>query len=376
LSGGLLLLSIVNRRVNGVGRLVFISAGAILAVVLSLSNDLVSSASASVLRENNLKWRAANHLLSSGCLEDLPQDALVYAPSLGWGANYWSNYFLTRLGRKLVISLEVPHDTGGGGEAGRFVFSYFASPNNDGYFWEFGPLAADRTGNRKIQIGEYSGRKEYRLSPFLATDEIFDIQVNGKTYVGDSHSFDGIPIVKLGNSVANTCTLEVHSKGFPRFAATKEPLEGAKPVVPGTLLHFAKGGNGTVCLLGGWSQQEAWGVWSEGDHAALAVPVQGSESDLVLELSGSGFVNPKCPQQLINVRVNEMPVGEILFSLDEPEGLRRLRIPAEVAKRGSGGLLIDFRCENPMSPKVAGISEDPRKLALALRTLRITDFTK
>ena len=88
-----------------------------------------------------------------------------------------------------------------------------------------------------------------------------------------------------------------------------------------------------------------WGVWSEGDHAALAVSIQSSGSDLVLELSGSGFVNAKCPQQLINVRVNEMPVGEILFSLDQPENLRRLRIPAEVDQSDPGGLLIGFRSE-------------------------------
>jgi hypothetical protein len=376
LAAGLLLFGIVNKRLHGVGQLVFLAAGAILAVVLSLSNDLVSAASASVLRENNLKWRAVNHLLSSGCLEDIPQDALLYAPSLGWSANYWSNYFLTRLGRKLVISLEVPHNADRGGEAEEFVFSYFPSPNNDGYFWEFGPLAADRTGNRKIQIGEYSGRKEYRLSPSFGTHEIFDIQVNGKTYVGDSHSFDGIPIVKAGKSLVSTFTLQVHSKGFPMFAATKEPLEGAKPVAPGTLLHFAKDGNGTACLLAGWSQPEAWGVWSEGYRAALAVPVRSSRSDLVLELNGSGFVNAKCPQQVIDVQVNEMPVGEVLFSLDQPEGLRRLRIPAEVAQRNLSGLLIDFRCENPMSPKVAGISGDSRKLALALRTLRIIELTK
>jgi hypothetical protein len=121
---------------------------------------------------------------------------------------------------------------------------------------------------------------------------------------------------------------------------------------------------------------EAWGVWSEGDRVALAVSVQSSGSDLVLELSGSGFVNSKCPQQLIKVRVNEMPIGEILYKLDQPEGLRRLLVPAEVAQRDPGGLLIDFQCENPMLPKVAGINEDPRKLALALRTLRITSFTK
>jgi hypothetical protein len=378
LAGGLLLFSIVNNRINGVGRLVFIAGGVILAAFLSLSNDLVSSASANVLRENNLKWRAADHLLSSECLADLPRNALVYAPSLGWGANYWSNYFSTRLGRQVVISLDLPPNTDGSDEAGRFVFSYFSSPTNDGYFWQFGPLAADRTGNRKIQIGEYSRREKYRLSAFVATDESFYLQTNGKTYVGDKHSFDGFPIVKLGKSLANTFTLQVHSKGFPMFAATKEPMDGAKPVAPGTLLHFAKDGNGTECLLAGWSKPEAWGVWSEGDHAALAVPINSSGSDLVLEVSGSGFVNSKCPQQLVNVRVNEMPVGEILFNVDQPEGLRRLRIPAEVAQREPGGLLIDFRCENAISPKVAGISEDPRELALALRTLRITDqdFTK
>jgi hypothetical protein len=186
-------------------------------------------------------------------------------------------------------------------------------------------------------------------------------------------SFDGIPIRKREGGSDDTFALQVRSKGFPTFAAVKEPLDSAKPVALNTPLHFAKDGNGTKCLLSGWSQPEAWGVWSDGDHASLLVPLKSVGSDLVLELDVSGFVTSKCPQQLINVRVNEVPVGEIFFSLDRPEGMRRLWISAEVAQREHGKLLIDFRCENPTSPKIAGISEDPRELALALRTLRITD---
>jgi hypothetical protein len=38
---------------------------------------------------------------------------------------------------------------------------------------------------------------------------------------------------------------------------------------------------------GAWSQPEAWGVWCEGDHAALAVPVQIILSYSILDFSWS-----------------------------------------------------------------------------------------
>jgi len=373
LFGGLLLFTTLTTQVSVVARLVFIGGGAVLAGILSLSNDFVSSARVSILRDNNLKWRAADHLESSGCLADLPQNALVYAASLDWGADYWSNYFATRTGRKLAISLESPPNIAVPDETPRFVFSYSSSPTGDGYFWQFGPLAGDVEERRKIQIGEYSKRQRYRLAAFVSTDEVFQIEADGTTFCGQKDSFDGIPIRKREGGSDDTFALQVRSKGFPTFAAVKEPLDSAKPVALNTPLHFAKDGNGTKCLLSGWSQPEAWGVWSDGDHASLLVPLKSVGSDLVLELDVSGFVTSKCPQQLINVRVNEVPVGEIFFSLDRPEGMRRLWISAEVAQREHGKLLIDFRCENPTSPKIAGISEDPRELALALRTLRITD---
>ena len=98
-------------------------------------------------------------------------------------------------------------------------------------------------------------------------------------------SFDGIPIRKREGGSDDTFALQVRSKGFPTFAAVKEPLDSAKPVALNTPLHFAKDGNGTKCLLSGWSHPEAWGVWSDGDHASLLVPLKSVGSDLVLETS-------------------------------------------------------------------------------------------
>jgi hypothetical protein len=184
LFGGLLLFTTLTTQVSVVARLVFIGGGAVLAGILSLSNDFVSSARVSILRDNNLKWRAADHLESSGCLADLPQNALVYAASLDWGADYWSNYFATRTGRKLAISLESPPNIAVPDETPRFVFSYSSSPTGDGYFWQFGPLAGDVEERRKIQIGEYSKRQRYRLAAFVSTDEVFQIEADGTTFCG------------------------------------------------------------------------------------------------------------------------------------------------------------------------------------------------
>jgi hypothetical protein len=271
------------------------------------------------------------------------------------------------------VLLEPPPDGGASDNTARFVFSYSPYPTNDGYFWQFGPLGADRANMRKIHIGEYSRREKYRLFTFVPTEEAIEVETGGKVYYGEKHWFEGIPIRKAKTRLADTLELQVHSKGFPTFVPAKEPFDGTKPVARGTLLNFARGGNGAECLLVGWSQPEAWGVWSERAHAALAVLMNNKGSGQIMELVGSGFLGSKCPQQRINVRVNGVSVGQAVFDLDHPEDMHRLRIPAEVAQKDLGRLLIDFSCENAISPKVIGTSEDRRELALALRTLRISD---
>jgi hypothetical protein len=96
-------------------------------------------------------------------------------------------------------------------------------------------------------------------------------------------------------------------------------------------------------------------------------------SRLLLELDAGAFLTSSYPKQLVKVRINKIPVAEITFTLDQPNDIRRLEIPAEAAEANPLRLLIDFWLENRISPKLPGLSGDSRELALALHTLRITD---
>ena len=66
----------------------------------------------------------------------------------------------------------------------------------------------------------------------------------------------------------DTFALQVRSKGFPTFAAVKEPLDSAKPVALNTPLQFAKDGNGpSVCSQGGPSRKRgAFGLMAIMPH--------------------------------------------------------------------------------------------------------------
>ena len=237
LAGGLLLFGVSAKQIKPPVRIMFGALGATLATFLSLATDLVNSASAHVLRENNLKWRAVDQFISSGCLGVLPDNAVIYAPSLGWGAEYWSRYFLIRVGRKFAVAQDFPPDADGGEGPFRFLFTYIPSSTNDGYFWQFGPLNADPAGNRTIKIGECCSRKNYLLSGFVSGDEDFWVQIEDKTFAGKNHRFGPVLMTKSERAVASMLSLQVQSQSFPVFSTSEDlpdETEIVKPVgLPG-----------------------------------------------------------------------------------------------------------------------------------------------
>jgi hypothetical protein len=235
LAGGLLLFGAGANQFKPPVRIFFGALGATAATFLSLATDVVNSASAHVLRENNLKWRAVDQFISSGCLGVLPDKAVIYAPSLGWGADYWARYFLIRVGRKFVVTQDCPPNVYVAGGPSRFVFTYIPSQTNDGYFWEFGSLNADPAGNRLIKIGVCCSRKDYLLSGFVSGDENFWVKMNGKTFSGKNHRFGPVLMTKSERAVVSMLSLNVQSQSFPVFSTSEDLPDKSEIVKPAGL---------------------------------------------------------------------------------------------------------------------------------------------
>lgn len=119
---------------------------------------------------------------------------------------------------------------------------------------------------------------------------------------------------------------------------------------------------------GGWSQQEAWGVWSEAGEAAFRfAPHHFPDGASRLILSAHGFVAREHPRIDVGIYLNEVLLKRITFSRHNREINETIPIPAAIAYPEK----LTFRIEAPASPEELGISNDARNLGIGLRSLTI-----
>ncbi len=141
----------------------------------------------------------------------------------------------------------------------------------------------------------------------------------------------------------------------------------------GTLIQFNTTGKGQDYIAYGWSVPEPWGIWSESSSAALVIKLDKPvTSDLTLELSADGYITARRPTQEVEVSVNDGSIGTLYFTQAAPFGTMRLTIPQTAALANNDLLRVRFNIRNPVSPAELGLSSDPRRLGLGLRSLRLT----
>jgi len=134
---------------------------------------------------------------------------------------------------------------------------------------------------------------------------------------------------------------------------------------------FSKSGEGHIFLqqLGsvekgyGWSFPEAWGVWSDGAYANLALPLPKQNAHF-LQINAQILISKKHPRTDILIEINQSK--KIQLSLDQ-EGLNTFIIPIPSNLQYPNFLDIRFHFLNPTTPIAAGIpGNDQRKLGLGL----------
>jgi len=132
----------------------------------------------------------------------------------------------------------------------------------------------------------------------------------------------------------------------------------------------AEGAPGCSCLLYGFSTPEDWGCWADGFHAALAVPLPptAEEGDAV-ELDCIFFVHPSQQKECrFTLRIDNAPP----CSFTERAYERVVRVPLPERIPNAPPLAImRFTIETARSPQELGLSADPRRLCIGLRSLRV-----
>ncbi|MFT8244654.1 hypothetical protein [Roseomonas sp. BN140053] len=131
--------------------------------------------------------------------------------------------------------------------------------------------------------------------------------------------------------------------------------------------RIGRGHPGSLILGRGWSYQEVKLVWSDGDHATLAVPLPpDAEGPLCCRLSGMVAKTPFT----LRASIRGAPVGTFIW----PAGSQHAAVvdlPLTLTARSSERVVpIDFAFEGFLTPDPSGPT-DPRRLGIALQSVQI-----
>ncbi len=253
-----------------------------------------------------------------------------------------------------------------------FPVALFASEHglsiNDGYFARIDLsklLVLQRQTSAAVFAGNYD---PHTLYVFYKDPLSVALWEQAKLTAGPNDlvaAFDQYRVLAPGWKDCSECQrLNVEASPAPHVLPPEYAL--------GTTIDFRNDGNARPYLAGGWSEPETWGLWSVTNLAAirLSIPARMS-TDLTLEVNGHSYLPAQHPQQTIQVSVNGQSVGELRYTENANESVQRLRIPAPLAAKNHGQLMIIFTIAAPVSPMQIMASKDTRSLGLGIVSMTI-----
>ncbi|NPV70653.1 MAG: sulfatase-like hydrolase/transferase [Firmicutes bacterium] len=135
----------------------------------------------------------------------------------------------------------------------------------------------------------------------------------------------------------------------------------------GSEIRFGEGGNAEHYQGMGWSLPEEGFTWTDGESASLLIPIDPSQSDVVLKATLSPFIKGDIDKQRVEIYVGEDRLGEWVVA---KPGEYEIVIPEALVRDSQ--LAIHFELPDSISPAVLGISSDGRDLGIAFQSLTIT----
>lgn len=134
-------------------------------------------------------------------------------------------------------------------------------------------------------------------------------------------------------------------------------------------LSFSASGQGIQYLGEGWANPELWGVWSKESQVTLFLPVQPNSANTI-RVEAVPFLSGDIQQQRVHVFINNQ--GPKTFFLNEHSSSFDISIPPLTQNSTEkAGVVLEFHLPDHVSPAELGVSDDYRKLALALRSVTL-----
>lgn len=140
---------------------------------------------------------------------------------------------------------------------------------------------------------------------------------------------------------------------------------------PGTEIKFGKDQQSLDYTISGWSNPDDRFVWSDGERATIAFSMNRSNSTYMnLQISAVPFIfKQKQEKQRITVYFNQHNLGD--YSFIQPQ-LQNIEFTVPPGSLNDQIQYLTFSFPDAISPAELGISDDSRKLAIALSSFNLT----
>ena len=168
-----------------------------------------------------------------------------------------------------------------------------------------------------------------------------------------------------------------HAEQLPDLSRFGISYTGLKAALDhNALVDFRPGGNSQAFLGEGWSEKaDEWAHWTDGPRATLRLARQQADNAQggQLEMTLSAFVSPRHPRQRVMVSLNGRQLGVLeLTEAQVGKGPATIHLPVPSGVDSCGGdLLLTLDLPDAQSPKSLGMSDDFRRLGVAMIELRL-----
>jgi hypothetical protein len=225
------------------------------------------------------------------------------------------------------------------------------------YMWRMSPKVLDkaqREAQRRMASGEYDADTLYILD-----DDALELAVKSVRSETDLLTrIDDFVVLAPGWKRCGEC-LPMVDQG-----RAMSPIALSQP---GLVQAFNRKSRQ---LAHGWSTPEAWGTWSEGHDAEIALRVAPDASAIIIDVLA--FAMPPNLSQRVIISVNGVEV--LSTRLTQVQG-NQLEIPLDAAIRKAlvddARLTIQLHLPDAISPKSLGLNDDARVMELGLKTLTV-----
>jgi len=210
--------------------------------------------------------------------------------------------------------------------------------------------------NQQLHQGPLDGRMLYILPDWKSSPD----QVQYDSQKDLLARIDGINLLAPGWKACKPCS---------QVPKELELNQLAPDLRVGEVVDFTKSGNGrTNFMLGGWGFTEDWGTWATDSSAKLVFPMpEGNPSKLIIK--AHAFLAGSHSEQVVDITVNGIRVADHMVLKQAKGDVLEVKLPRG-SKIAGEPVMIEFRSQDAISPKDAGLGPDERKLGIGLVSIQ------